>query len=336
MALQNKSIFQAPNVIVFGGIMCDIYLNCTQEVLPHLFSKTNPELFILEEGTKTELTSIECCVGGGGANVACSLAHLGLPTTLFSKIGSDHLGTLALNTLGKKQIDLSLCATSKTIETGTSFILPSEKGNHAILVFRGANASVQKDDIPFSAFKKFNGVYIASLSGSFAHCLPDIATHAKTTGSLIMHNPSTSEIKNSKEALLKAFKALDILIMNQTEARLLFSTFISSEIPFSLAQLYSYLANQGPQIVIVTSGKDGAYCYTPQEVLYQPCIATNVINTVGAGDIFGATFFGALILGHSYRESLLFAAHNSAYALAATDQNSRLLNFSELSARLKK
>src|SRR3989339_2042250 len=232
-----KSSSLAPKVIVFGGIMCDIYLNCTNETFAQISSEEYPDSLSLEEGTKIDLSSIKYAVGGGGANVACGIAHLGLPTTIFAKIGSDHLGNFVFNTLSQKQIDLSLCITSKTIETGTSLILPSEKGNHPILVFRGANASVQEAELPLSILDQFKGVYIASLAGDFAKLLPKIAVRAKATGSLVMHNPSKSQLTNTQDAFLEALPSLDILIVNLSEAKALFTTLISSQKKFSLQLL---------------------------------------------------------------------------------------------------
>src|SRR3989339_1089395 len=94
-----KSSSFAPKVIVFGGIMCDIYLNCTNETFAQIASEEHPDFLSLEEGSKVDLSSIKYAVGGGGANVACGLAHLGIPTTIFAKIGSDHLGNFVLKNL---------------------------------------------------------------------------------------------------------------------------------------------------------------------------------------------------------------------------------------------
>ncbi len=54
------------------------------------------------------------------------------------------------------------------------------------------------------------------------------------------------------------------------------------------------LLTQGPALVVVTAGKEGATLYAPEFTLFQPAFPVTVADTVGAGDTFTAGFLAEL------------------------------------------
>jgi fructoselysine 6-kinase len=56
-------------------------------------------------------------------------------------------------------------------------------------------------------------------------------------------------------------------------------------------ELLAWIASQGPEIVIVTGGEQGALVYDGEQYYTQPVVpAANVVDTLGAGDAFAARF----------------------------------------------
>ena len=65
----------------------------------------------------------------------------------------------------------------------------------------------------------------------------------------------------------------------------------TNDIESLLKKLYS----EGPQIVTITCGAEGAWSYDGKELFFQKALDVDCINTTGAGDAFGSTFLAAYI-----------------------------------------
>ena len=63
----------------------------------------------------------------------------------------------------------------------------------------------------------------------------------------------------------------------------------------------------GPSIVLLTMGQRGALLSTPEGITAIPSRPIQVADATGAGDAFWAGFIVALLDGHSFRDSALFA-----------------------------
>jgi len=64
----------------------------------------------------------------------------------------------------------------------------------------------------------------------------------------------------------------------------------------------------GPEIILLTQGKNGAFAYNGDRVVFQPVIETDVVDTLGAGDAFLTRFLVSYYSGTGFEESLKLAA----------------------------
>ena len=64
------------------------------------------------------------------------------------------------------------------------------------------------------------------------------------------------------------------------------------------------LLSGGQRIVIARQGADGALAATPEGVVQIAAFATQVVDTVGAGDAFDGGFIAARVAGHDVRQAL--------------------------------
>ena len=95
-------------------------------------------------------------------------------------------------------------------------------------------------------------------------------------------------IKNNKPQLVKLLKSMDILFVNEAEARQLTGV-------YNLIKAGKTILKMGPKIVVIKLGPNGALLLT-EDAMFQvpPFLVEDPIDTTGAGDSFGGGFVGYL------------------------------------------
>jgi sugar/nucleoside kinase (ribokinase family) len=95
-------------------------------------------------------------------------------------------------------------------------------------------------------------------------------------------------IEGKKEELLKLLKRVDVLIINDSEARLL------AQEP-NLIRAAKKIRGLGPKILIIKKGEHGALLFTDDIIFSAPAYPMETIfDPTGAGDSFAGGFTGYL------------------------------------------
>lgn len=96
-------------------------------------------------------------------------------------------------------------------------------------------------------------------------------------------------INSKQEELLKVLKKVDIVFVNEAEAKMLTQTSNTISAIKKVSEL-------GPKYVVVKKGEYGAMLYSKSHGFYQiPALPIeNVVDPTGAGDSFAGGFFGTL------------------------------------------
>ena len=96
-------------------------------------------------------------------------------------------------------------------------------------------------------------------------------------------------IDSKQDELLKVLKKVDIVFVNETEAKMLTQT-------SNTITAIKKVADLGPKYVVVKKGEYGAMLYSREFGFYQiPALPIeNVVDPTGAGDTFAGGFFGTL------------------------------------------
>ena len=104
-------------------------------------------------------------------------------------------------------------------------------------------------------------------------------------------------IEGKIDQLKETIKRVDILIINEGEARLL-----SQE--SNLIKAYQKISSYGPKTVVVKQGSYGALLFTPASIFSAPAYPLqDVSDPTGAGDCFAGGFTGYLAKVNSVTES---------------------------------
>jgi sugar/nucleoside kinase (ribokinase family) len=105
---------------------------------------------------------------------------------------------------------------------------------------------------------------------------------------LIVMDTMNFWMDSAMDDLLKTIKMVDVLTINDAEARQL-----SGE--YSLVKAAQKILNMGPKYLIIKKGEHGALLFNQQQVFFAPALPLEeVFDPTGAGDTFAGGFIGYL------------------------------------------
>ena len=121
-------------------------------------------------------------------------------------------------------------------------------------------------------------------------------------------------INNKKKSLIEVIKNVDVLLLNDGEARQLFNT-------INLVSAANQALNIGPKAVIIKKGEHGALLFTKNKHFNAPSYPLeNIKDPTGCGDSFGGAFIGYLaktkdLSERNFRRAIVYgsvvASHNA-------------------------
>ena len=276
-------------VIVFGSINLDLIF-----AVPAIPA---PGETVLGPSTRIE-------PGGKGANQAVAAALDGAPVILAGAVGRDSLAPGALARLREANVALTRVATVEAT-TGCAAIAVDPAGENAIAVGSGANLLARHTQIED-----------AVLTPS-ATLLLQMEVPAEETAALIHRALGCRIILNLAPARWlpeDALRALDILVVNETE-----STALSTRlgIPDGATALRDHLGC----VVIRTLGGEGLEIAAEDGVTHLPAFPIVPVDTTAAGDCFTGVLASALDRGLPLAEAARRAS--AAAALCCTRAGSQ-------------
>jgi len=105
---------------------------------------------------------------------------------------------------------------------------------------------------------------------------------------LVMMDTMNFWMETAMDDLLKVLKEVDILTINDEEARILANT-------HSLRRAATQILKMGPKILIIKKGEHGALLFYKNEVFFAPALPLEeVFDPTGAGDSFAGGMIGYL------------------------------------------
>lgn len=272
-------------------------------------------------GSKIEVESLLRSPGGGALNSAISFSRLGFSVTPIFKIGPDQAGQEILNLLKQEKISAEKTLIDQKESTGQSFILGSGSSQDRTVFFhRGANATWENSEFPWSILDGADALYLSSLAGKSAHLVPELVKRAHEKNLFIAINPGTRQLTEHADIVRNALEYIRVLILNEREAQLLH--------PFqNEADFFAEILKLGPSTVALTKGDRGVCVATQEKTICHPAIAPKILkNTVGAGDAFGSACIAMLLEGKSIEDALKAGILNSSSVLEHHNAHSGLLS----------
>lgn len=312
------------DIITFGSATQDVFLELSEseKLLKDIDSVKS---FCLPLGGKVLVEEMKSFSGGGGTNVACSLANFGFKTAYFGKIGSDSSGKLVLADLKRFGVSTELCSINKKLPTAISFIISCAK-DRTILVYKGACHFLEKKDIKPRKIKKAKWFYLAPFYEKTTEIFSVLIKLALEKNIGIAVNPSAYQIEKNSPDFITALSGADVLFLNEQEAAMLVKGSSSATIA-DLAKMVSKICSG---IVVITRGDKGVFVLAEENFYSAGPYMVSVEDKTGAGDSFAAGFLAGLLEEKDIEYAIRVALVNSAKNISQKGAKSGLLTKSEL------
>lgn len=324
------------DVITIGGVVRDVLFYTDQgELIKNPKNSLRQELLGFEFGAKIYSENVHFSVGGGAANAAANFTKLGLRTSIISQVGADFNGDVVQKELAAKKVNLQGLKVDKKAKTGFSFLVVDKKsGEHTVFAYRGAadTLEVTKRDL---TRQRTNWLYLASLSGrAWRKSLINIFLAKKD----VAWNPGSSQLTAGYKILKTFIAKTKIFNLNKDEAlELVLSKDKNFNPQATVKALLSEIKTWGPEIVMITNGRQGSTVYDGQNYYFQAALPNPPVDTTGAGDCFGASFLtGYIKFNGDIQQAMKLATINASALVSQIGAQHGLLSFSEIQKKLNK
>lgn len=252
--------------------------------------------------------------GGSPANIAMNIKKLGGNAAISSSVGNDGLGDFLINHLKNNNIDTSYI---NKVNNSTSMVLVSKSKSTPVPIFyRGADYNIDYDDNIDYALKNCKIVHFSCWPISQENSrqtIEKVIDKARKNNILIGFDPNYHEMiweKNHDglEYIKNLVSKVDIIKPSEVDAERIFG-------PDTPENQVKKFIDLGAKLVIMTLGKDGAIVTNGVETLKFKTLATEIVDTTGAGDAFWSGFYTGLTKSYSLKDSLNLGFATSAFKL---------------------
>ena len=231
--------------------------------------------------------------GGAPANFLAALTKFGAKTALLGKVGTDAFGKLLTGTLQKAGIETKGLIATDDVFTTLAFVTFDEHGDREFSFSRkpGADTCISFDELDLSLIDQAKVFHFGTLSLTdepAAEATRKAVAYAKAAGKLITYDPNLRKplwksLETAKEQLIWGLSQADVVKISDEEVEFLFGLGVREGAQY-------ILDNFGVKLVFVTCGADGCWFQNAKAQGHVPSLSgIKVIDTTGAGDIFGGS-----------------------------------------------
>ena len=231
--------------------------------------------------------------GGAPANFLAALASFGAKTALLGKVGNDAFGKLLLNTLQNAGIETGGMVVDPDVFTTLAFVTLDKSGDREFSFARkpGADTQLQFAELDLKLIDQTKVLHFGTLSLTdepARSATYQAIAYAKQQGKLITFDPNLrkplwKDLQMCKEQMLWGLQQADVVKISDEEVQFLFGLGVEEGAAHILQQF-------GVKLVFVTCGADGCYYKNALCAGKVPSLSDiSVVDTTGAGDIFGGS-----------------------------------------------
>lgn len=232
---------------------------------------------------ETPQKKVENVLGGSGTYASVAASFFGNLVQLVGVVGADFPETYT-DFLQTRQIDLEGL---KRVENGKSFRWGgryTEDFNVRDTLFTELNVVVDFHPVLPATYKETPYIFLANDPPQLQLSIIEQVSNPK----IVVCDTMDFWINEEREALDKTIQRVDILFLNDSEARLLTGK-------SNLLHAAREILQNGPNRVIIKKGEHGAISFTESSFFSAPAYPLgDVIDPTGAGDSFAGGFMGYL------------------------------------------
>ena len=229
-------------------------------------------------------------VGGSCLNVAVGLSRLDVPTTLMTRIGEDRLGEMIVDHVHASAVELSegSVVPAGVTSTATAHLDEQHAATYDFEIVW---------DLPTQALPDgTTGLHVGSLGSALAPgraAVVDLVRQAVDADVFVSYDPNIrpfflDDTARAWHEVLEIAGGTRLLKLSDEDLRLLRPVDAEDDVCRQL------LSSGRTELVVLTRGEKGAKAFTDGAVIDVPAPATDVVDTVGAGDSFMAATLAML------------------------------------------
>ena len=229
--------------------------------------------------------------GGAPANFACHAAALGADAWMVSAVGSDALGSRAIDTLGDAAVHHDMVTRDGAHETGQVRVALDPNGQPT---YEFASDTAW-DNLTWSAeletlARQCDAVCFGTLAQRSAKSRATIQRFLESTSpnALSMFDVNLRQHFYDRDVIERSLTLASAVKLNDDELPIVAALFGIDESPLSM-MLRDLMSRFNLRLGALTRGADGAVIMAGNEESTYPAVPTKVVDTVGAGDAFTAT-----------------------------------------------
>lgn len=231
--------------------------------------------------------------GGAPANFLAALTKFGAKTALLGKVGTDAFGKMMTETLQKAGIETRGLIATDDVFTTLAFVTLDEHGDREFSFSRkpGADTCLTFEELDLSLIEEAKVFHFGTLSLTdepARSATYKAVEYARSKNKLITYDPNLRKplwrsLEDAKEQLIWGLGQADVVKISDEEVEFLFGMGVEEGAKY-------ILDNFGVKLVFVTCGADGCiFKNTNAEGKVPSLKGIKVIDTTGAGDIFGGS-----------------------------------------------
>ncbi len=245
--------------------------------------------------------------GGGPPNFIVACQKLGLKTALIAKVGDDMFGEQLRKIVADYGVDAENVVVDKAHFTTLAFVSLEQNGERSFSFARkkSADLMLSVDDLPVDKLKATRALHFSSLSlvdePAYSATLKAIEL-AEQAGAFIHFDPNYRaplwpNKATARSRIKEALSYCNTLKISEYELAFVLETedlITDQQIIKAVETLQKLYPNI--KLIHVTRGGDGAIALTEKNQASAKPNATNVIDTTGAGDAYGAAALSKLLM----------------------------------------
>ena len=260
--------------------------------------------------------------GGAPANFLAAIAKFGGKAAMLGKVGTDTFGKLLTSTLREVGIETKGIVASDDFFTTLAFVTLDANGDREFAFARkpGADTQLSFDELELSLLDETRVFHFGTLSltGEPSRTTTYRAVeYAREHGKLITFDPNLRKplwhaLDEAKEQMLWGLAHADVVKISDEEVEFLFG--------LGVQEGAQYILEHFPvKLVFVTCGPDGCWFQNKNASGHVDSLRNiKVVDTTGAGDIFGGSAVWKLLQTGKAPEALDEAALREIVSFACT------------------
>lgn len=275
---------------------------------------------LMDEGQQANVISaiegepLKRASGGSGANSVIALSQLGGKAFYSCHVADDADGEFYAN-------DLSACGVQSNLDTanlpegttGKCLVMVTEDADRTMCTYLGITSEISEHALDEDALKHSEWLYLEGyLVTSDTARAAAIEAHriAKANGvgtALTLSDPNM--VSFFKDGLLEMIgDGVDLLFANEEEAKGMTGTNTAQDALDALKPL--------AKTIVVTRSEHGALVFDGEQAIAIQAEPTNVLDTLGAGDVYAGAFLYGITHGQSYEQAGRLASKAAAMIIA--------------------